>query len=63
MLEEGFLATTAFYASYAHKDKHVREYLKAVNKAFQFIGKTVDEGIPEKYLKGPVCSSGFRRMT
>jgi len=63
MLEKGFLATTAFYASYAHKKKHVQEYLKAVDKAFEFIGKTIEEGNPEKYLKGPVCSSGFKRLT
>jgi len=28
MLEKGFLATTAFYASFAHKDKDVNDYLE-----------------------------------
>lgn len=62
MLEKGFLATTAFYASYAHKESHVRKYLDAVDKSFGFISKAISEGRPEKYLKGPVCHSGFRRL-
>ncbi|RLJ03606.1 MAG: aminotransferase class III [Candidatus Aenigmatarchaeota archaeon] len=63
MLEKGFLATTAFYASYAHKDEHVENYLKAVDEVFAFISKTIQEGNPEKCLKGPVCHAGFRRLT
>ena len=62
MLERGFLATTAFYASYAHKDKHVDAYLDATNKAFYFIAKALSAGRPERYLKGPVCHSGFKRI-
>jgi len=63
MLERGFLATTAFYASYAHKEIHVKKYLEAVDNAFSFIAKAIKEGSPGKYLKGPVCHSGFRRLT
>ncbi|MBN1824456.1 MAG: aminotransferase class III-fold pyridoxal phosphate-dependent enzyme [Endomicrobiales bacterium] len=63
MLVEGILATTAFYASYAHKEKHVRKYLEAVNRAFRFISKAVKTGKPEKFLAGPVCHSGFKRLT
>jgi len=63
MLERGFLATTAFYASYAHKEEYVKKYLDAVDEAFSFISKAVEGNAPEKYLKGPVCSSGFRRLT
>ena len=63
MLEKHFLATTAFYASYAHKDEHVEKYLKAVDESFGFIHKAIDEGNPEKYLKGGVCHTGFKRMT
>jgi len=63
MLEQGFLATTAFYASYAHQKVHVQEYVKAVDISFGFISKALEEGNPEKYLKGPVCSSGFKRLT
>ena len=63
MLEYGFLATTAFYASFAHKEKHVKNYLIAVNKAFKFISDAIKSGDPKKYLQGPVCHSGFKRLT
>jgi len=63
MLERGFLATTAFYASYAHKEENVEKYLKAVDEVFAFISKAIQKGNPEKYLKGPVCYAGFRRLT
>jgi len=62
MLDKGFLATTAFYASFAHKEVHVVKYLKAVNASFAFIAKAVAGGKAEKYLKGPVCHSGFKRL-
>jgi glutamate-1-semialdehyde 2,1-aminomutase len=58
-----FLAATAFYASYAHKQKHIDKYLAAVDEAFDFISEAIEEGYPEKYLKGPVCHAGFRRLT
>ena len=63
MLVKGFLATTVFYASYAHRESHIEKYLKAVDKTFSLIAKSIKEGKPEKYLKGPVCHSGFRRLT
>ena len=62
MLEKRFLATTAFYASYAHKERHVEAYLDAVDSAFNFISRALMEGRPERYLKGPVCHSGFKRL-
>jgi len=63
MLDRGFLATNGFYASYAHKDEHVKMYLEAADDAFLFISNAIEEGNPEKYLKGPVCHSGFKRLT
>ena len=63
MLEKGFLAATAFYASYAHKEQHVKKYLKAIDETFNFIAKAIREKCPEKYLKGPICHSGFKRLT
>lgn len=63
MLEKGYLATTAFYASYAHKQEHIDKYLAAVDEVFGFISEAVEEGHPEKYLKGPVCHAGFGRLT
>lgn len=63
MLERGFLASTGYYASYAHKQEHVDAYLRATDEAFVFIAKAVEEGDSEKYLNGPVCHSGFKRLT
>ncbi|MDD5292055.1 MAG: aminotransferase class III-fold pyridoxal phosphate-dependent enzyme [Candidatus Omnitrophica bacterium] len=62
MLKKGFLATTSFYASFAHKPAIVAKYLKAVDSAFLFISKAVKQGNPAKCLKGPVCHSGFKRL-
>jgi glutamate-1-semialdehyde aminotransferase len=63
MLEKGFLASNGFYASYAHKNEYMEKYVDAVDDAFSFISKSISEGKPEKYLKGPVCHAGFKRLT
>jgi len=63
MLSRGFLATNSFYASYAHKDEHINKYLKAVDEVFGLIANSITEGDPLKYLKGPVCQSGFKRLS
>lgn len=63
MLEKGFLATTAFYASYAHTEQHVKRYIAAVDQAFEFIKQKIDQNNVMQALKGPVCHSGFKRLT
>ena len=63
MLEKGFLATNAFYASFAHKENDVADYLSAVDEVFCSISKAVKENSVEKQLKGPVAHSGFKRLT
>jgi glutamate-1-semialdehyde aminotransferase len=63
MLERGFLATTGFYACFAHKDRHVQRYLEAVDETFNFIFKAIAEKRPAYYLKGSVCHSSFKRLT
>ena len=63
MLEKGFLATNAFYASYAHKAKHIENYLEAIDGTFDFLSTVIEEGgSPGRYLKGPICHSGFKRL-
>lgn len=62
MLQKRFLATTAFYASYAHKSRHIAKYLKAVDEAFGFISRSIKKGQPQQYLKKSVCHSGFKRL-
>ncbi len=63
MLEKGYLATTEFYASYAHRQEHIDKYLAAVDEVFGFISKAIEKGHPEKHLKGPICHAGFQRLT
>jgi len=63
MLELGFLATTAFYSSIAHKPENIVSYLEACDKVFALIADALKKGEPEKLLKGPVCHSGFKRLT
>jgi glutamate-1-semialdehyde 2,1-aminomutase len=63
MLEEGFLATNAFYASYAHEGKYVENYLVSADKAFYKMGNALRTGTERALLRGPICSSGFKRLT
>lgn len=63
MLKRGVLATTAFYASYAHKKEAFKKYESTADESFAIIKKAIDSGKPEKFLKGPVCHSGFKRLT
>jgi glutamate-1-semialdehyde 2,1-aminomutase len=63
MLESGYLATNAFYASFAHTEQIVGAYLEACNRAFATIRRAMDQGNPASLLKGPVCQFGFRRLT
>ena len=62
MLEKGYLATTAFYVSYAQKDKEVDGYLRATEEVFSKIARAVKTGEAKQLLKGPVCHSGFARL-
>lgn len=63
MLESGYLASNIFYSSFAHKDRHVDDYLKAADASFAEISSAVREGTMDKRLKGPVSQSGFKRLT
>jgi glutamate-1-semialdehyde aminotransferase len=63
MLERGFLATTAFYASLAHSDQEVSAYLNAVDEVFALIAQAVKKGNPARRLMKSVCHSGFKRLT
>jgi glutamate-1-semialdehyde 2,1-aminomutase len=63
MLNQGFLAGTAFYASFAHKDSHIKKYQIAVDKAFSSIKEAIKNGNSELLLNGPVCHAGFQRLT
>lgn len=63
MLKKGILASTAFYASFAHKIEHIETYRTAVDDCFAIIKDAIDADNATTLLDGPVCHSGFQRLT
>ena len=63
MLERGFLASTLFYAMYAHQDEHVISYLRAVDEAFYEVFTAKQKETLDIMLKGEPASQGFTRLT
>ena len=63
MLDRGFLATTSFYAMYAHTPEQVERYLEAVAEVFQEIRAAQETGTLADRLRGPEAHTGFRRLT
>jgi glutamate-1-semialdehyde aminotransferase len=63
MLELGFMSTTGYYASYAHKESDIKEYLNAVDKVFEKISQAIQTGDIKQLLHGEICHGGFKRLT
>ena len=63
MLQKGFLATTSFYATFAHSDHHLAEYENACADAMQLIARALQNGSIEEQVNGPLCQTGFSRLT
>ena len=63
MLEKGFLATNAFYTSYAHSASIINQYLDALRDVFFEINKIISNGEKvESFLQTSICHSGFGRL-
>lgn len=63
MLKKGFLASTNFYSSTAHKQEHLESYFNALDEVFSIINKCENEVLNiDNLLEGPVCHSGFKRL-
>ncbi len=62
MLDKGFLATTGFYAMYAHEERHVEAYLKALDEVLPSLRAAMESGAPERFLRGQPASAGFKRL-
>lgn len=63
MLKKGFLAATGVYASYAHTDEVIEQYLFACEEVFGMIAELEKNGTAvEERLEGPVCHAGFERL-
>lgn len=63
MLKRGYLASTAFYTSYAHSETIIDEYLENVDEVFSMIRQCNSNGKDvESQIVGDVCHSGFGRL-
>jgi glutamate-1-semialdehyde aminotransferase len=62
MLNRGFLASKAFYATYAHESEHIEAYEQAVSEVFKIIADAVRYNNIEQLLKGPAAHNGFKRL-
>ncbi len=61
MLDEGFLATGAFYASFAHRAAHVDAALEAGDRSFAKLFAALSRGDVASALRGPVAYAGPSR--
>ena len=61
MLEYGYLASTVYYASYAHKENIIAEYIDAVDKSFYRISK-MNESELLSFINEKICHTGFKRL-
>ena len=63
MLSKGFLASTSFYASFAHRQEHLDSYAESLDDTFKILSLAASPKKLRDLLDGPVCHSGFRRLT
>ena len=63
MLEKGFLATAAFYASFAHGAEPIASFVTAIDETFAGLAAAIQSNEVEKQLKGPVAHAGFYRLS
>ena len=63
MLKRGYIASNAFYASFAHTEDIVKLYLGDVDAVFRLIKDIQSKGeLISDHLEGCVCHSGFERL-
>jgi glutamate-1-semialdehyde 2,1-aminomutase len=63
MLDQGFLAGSQYYASYAHSDEDITRYLEAIDKTFARLAQAIQDNRVEALLRGPIQQQGFKRLT
>ena len=63
MLRRGYLATNAFYASFAHDEAAVMRYLAHAEEVFEELAEALRRGVLFDDLDGPVAAQGFQRLT
>lgn len=63
MLEKGILASTSFYAMFAHTEDDVIAYRDAVALAFRHVSEAREKGKLRQRLRGAPAVHGFARLT
>lgn len=63
MLKKGFLASNIIYLSFAHTKETINKYLQAAEEVLKIIKSAQIKGTLKNLLEGPVCHSGFSRLT
>jgi len=63
MLKRGFLASNVIYLSYAHTEAVIDKFISESHKVFSDIKLAQKKGKLNDLLEGPVCHSGFSRLT
>jgi glutamate-1-semialdehyde 2,1-aminomutase len=63
MLKLGYLASNVIYLSYQHNNKIIDDYYKSVSIVIEKIIDFNKKGILLEHIEGPVCHSGFKRLT
>ncbi len=63
MLKKGYLASTNFYASTAHNEGNIDQYIQHLRDVFAKIKRCENGELKiDDLLDGPVCHSGFKRL-
>jgi glutamate-1-semialdehyde 2,1-aminomutase len=62
MLDRGYLASTLYYAMYAHSDAQIGGYIAAVGETFGAIAAAVARGDEKGLLRGAPATAGFKRL-
>ena len=63
MLKRNILAKNSLYLSYAHTYKNINYYLDQIDEVFKELSEIINDNKIDENLKGPVCHSGFKRLT
>jgi len=62
MLEKAFLTSNVFYSTYAHTEKHVNDYLDALDGVLRELIPIAENKGLRKIYKGKTAHSGFKRL-
>lgn len=59
MLKRGFLEMGCVYVTYAHKAKHIKKYLQAIDAVFALLASAIRDGTVTKKLAGPIAQNRY----